>query len=147
MKYKITMPIELLVPFLTQLNVSIDLSITLHPIFVTGDEFNSLFSKKILCVNEVFEEIVHAILQVYRSWIFKICFLFESEAVNSLPMLRNTVVTTVEDSEFYIIAQFFKNVMYNMPCPALIVIKQTSYIFKQENFRLGFFYHAGKFIK
>ena len=62
-------------------------------------------------------------------------------------MLRNAVVTTVEDAEFYIIAQFFKNVMYNMPCSALIVIKQTSYIFKQENFRLGFFYHAGKFIK
>ncbi len=78
MKYKISMPIKLLISFLTQLNISVYLGITFLFVFMACNKFHAFFFKEILTINVIFEKIIHLVFQFNRRRILEICFIFKT---------------------------------------------------------------------
>lgn len=60
-------------------------------------------------------------------------------------MLRDAIVLAVENFEENVItAVIFKGMANHLPSVAFVVVDETLYIFKYENFGLAFLYDAGE---
>lgn len=63
-------------------------------------------------------------------------------------MLRNTIILAVKNFEEYVIAAvIFKRMANYLPRIAFVVVNETFYIFKYENFGFAFFYDTCKLTK
>ena len=142
------MPVKLLISFLAKDDIAINLRIALLIIDRTSYKMYSFLLKQIFFIKPILQEVIHCFIKLYRGWIFKFCFVFESYAINPFATLWYAIILCIKYLKVYVIATIFlESFLYDIPCTPLIMTQHSLNIFKDENLRLTFNNNTSKFTK
>ena len=133
------MPVELLVPFLAEHYVSVNLRVALQVIYRFGNEMHSPLSEEIFRGKVFFKIIINRALKRHRRRIPEVSLLPETDTVDPVAALRDTVVSAVQHLEIDIVAAVILECLLNdLPGPVMIMHEHAPDVLKDKYFRLAF---------